>query len=297
MIEQLKKEQIERIKQKKKAKKKFFCFLFLIFFIGGLCAVFVLIQKSKKMETTYYYIESSKISKPVKAVVLSDLHNEEFGPDNSFLVKRISEEKPDIVFMLGDMVNQNDRDITIISKLCEKIVSVAPVYYILGNHEGSLMYGRIDSVSLSEELENIGINVLNNNYIEVDINGNRINIAGISTNEKDYDQYSAVELEDFWHLDGYKILLSHYPSLYYYKLKDVKVDLALAGHYHGGIIRLPKFGALYHPDDGIFPRYAGGEYELTYGKLIVTRGLGNNNIIPRINNRPELTVIELDSDS
>ena len=70
-------------------------------------------------------------------------------------------------------------------------------------------------------------------------------------------------------------------------------NLALAGHYHGGIVRIPGLGGLYHPEEGFFPKYSGGEYSLTYGKLIVSRGLGDQNFSLRINNKPELVIIDI----
>ena len=72
------------------------------------------------------------------------------------------------------------------------------------------------------------------------------------------------------------------------------MDLAVAGHYHGGIIRIPGLGGLYHPKTGFFPKYDGGKYELAQGTLIVTRGIGNHGLIPRINNRPELVIIDVE---
>ena len=67
----------------------------------------------------------------------------------------------------------------------------------------------------------------------------------------------------------------------------------MAGHYHGGLIRIPGIGGLFHWDTGFFPAYAGGLYPWGEGNLIVTRGLGNHGLIPRINNKPELVVVDI----
>ena len=87
--------------------------------------------------------------------------------------------------------------------------------------------------------------------------------------------------------------MAHYPDLFTERLQSAKVDLGVAGHYHGGLIRIPGIGGLFHWDTGFFPAYAGGLYPWGEGNLIVTRGLGNHGLIPRINNKPELVVVDI----
>lgn len=94
----------------------------------------------------------------------------------------------------------------------------------------------------------------------------------------------------------FKILVSHHPDLYYKELADAEVDLALAAHYHGGQISIPGLGGLYHPNAGFFPRYAEEVHQLEHAELIVSRGLGNHGLIPRVNNKPELVVITVNGD-
>ena len=78
------------------------------------------------------------------------------------------------------------------------------------------------------------------------------------------------------------------------KLENYSFDLGLAGHTHGGIVRLPKLGALYSAEEGLFPEYGGGVYTLdNKATLIVSRGLGDSDKWPRINNVPELSVIDI----
>ena len=78
-------------------------------------------------------------------------------------------------------------------------------------------------------------------------------------------------------------------------LENYSFELGLAGHTHGGIVRLPKIGPLYTAEEGFFPDYAGGSYTLANNAtLIVSRGLGDSSWVPRINNVPELSVIDID---
>ena len=91
----------------------------------------------------------------------------------------------------------------------------------------------------------------------------------------------------------FKLLLVHYPELFLNQLKNSKIDLALCGHEHGGQIIIPFIGPLYSRDQGFFPKMAAGEYKQKYGTVIVNRGLGTHDKIPRINNIPEIVVIDI----
>jgi predicted MPP superfamily phosphohydrolase len=91
---------------------------------------------------------------------------------------------------------------------------------------------------------------------------------------------------------NYTVLLSHRPELaVVYDRYDV--DLVLCGHAHGGQFRLPLIGGLYAPDQGFFPKYTAGIYEMTDMTMVVSRGLGNSAFPLRFNNRPEIVVVTL----
>lgn len=298
VIEELHRQQIEAVREKKAAQKKrrrkrllpgTVCLLFLALLV----ALLVHIQGNRQFEVTYYQLSSEKITTPVKFVVLSDLHSAEYGENNVELVEAIKKEKPDFIAMIGDMLNQEDGDANVIENLCRDLKEVAPIYYTLGNHEGTLMYGRLDSVALDEILARENVRLLINQTAEFQKGDTMIEIAGISNEAEGYDYWAKEKLAGFWEKENFKLVLSHFPDLYYEKLKDEKFDLALAGHYHGGMIRIPGMEGLFHLEEGFFPKYSGGEYALTNGTLIVSRGIGGHGWIPRVNNRPELVVIEL----
>ena len=69
--------------------------------------------------------------------------------------------------------------------------------------------------------------------------------------------------------------------------------IVLAGHAHGGQVRLPWIGGIVAPDQGFFPEYTEGLYEANDTSMIVSRGLGNSIIPVRIFNRPEIVCVEL----
>lgn len=292
MIDDLRRQQMDAVNRRQKRRQKHLIAALIGIFLV-LAAALIFLFGDRRLQITRYRVETDKVSTDWKLVVMSDLHSWEFDKNNRTLIQTVTEEAPDAILMLGDMVNKEDKDISVIRYLCSELKNIAPVYYSMGNHEGVMMNGRMDSIAIDKILREDGVFVLYNETGTIEKNGDSIMLAGISTSEENYDKWSKGELGEFWNADNYKILLSHYPSLYYDKLKDADVDLALAGHYHGGLIRIPGMGGLFHPDDGFFPRYAGGQYELDNGTLIVTRGLGNHGIIPRINNRPELVTIEI----
>ena len=92
--------------------------------------------------------------------------------------------------------------------------------------------------------------------------------------------------------DGFAILLSHRPEHFnVYQRKNI--DLVLSGHAHGGQFRLPFLGGVIAPDQRLFPRYDAGAYTENGTTMVVSRGIGNSIIPLRINNRPEIVIIEL----
>ena len=251
---------------------------------------------SEQLETTFFHLYSEKVdtARSIRLVVLSDLHNAQFGPDNSELVDKVRRLSPDLVLIAGDMVNKNDPNTDIAVTLCAQLQQIAPVYYGIGNHEGNMIY--TSGIRIDDLLRQQGVTVLINQSADITVKGVDISVGSVSTSVQDYDEYSAPFVEEFEQKTDLKLLIAHCPDLFYEKLADVKVDLAVAGHYHGGQIRLPLLGGLYAPSYGLFPKYCDGMFTLPGCRLFVTRGLGNSHSeIPRINNRPEIAVIDINS--
>ena len=90
-------------------------------------------------------------------------------------------------------------------------------------------------------------------------------------------------------LAGHRLLLLHYPELS--DMLGVRFDLILAGHSHGGQVRLPFYGALFLPW-GV-GRYDLGYFETQWGPLYVNPGIGTYHLPLRFNCRPELTVVTM----
>ena len=91
--------------------------------------------------------------------------------------------------------------------------------------------------------------------------------------------------------EGYSILLGHAPD-FIDGYSDWGADLALSGHFHGGIIRFPFLGGLISPRFMLFPRYDYGKYKKGKTIMIVTNGMGQHSLCLRVNNIPEIVSIK-----
>lgn len=248
---------------------------------------------SDELEVTFHHVYSPKIlgTDNTRLVVLSDLHNREFGTDNKELIEKIKALEPDLIIMAGDMVNAYEDDLDVILHLCDELLTTAPIYYGPGNHENHLFYEK-DS-PLESLLMEKGVHVLVNRAEAVTIHKTPFLIGGLTTAPEGYEEYGAEFVKEYEKSSDFKLLIAHYPSLYYDALSDAKIDLGVCGHYHGGLVRLPVLGGLYHGDVGFLPKYSGGLYDLPCSTIFVSRGMEDHSGFPRINNRPELAVIDI----
>ena len=248
-----------------------------------------------------FTVTSSKISEPFRIVLVSDLHNHEFGSSNAKLVERIQEQSPDLVIIDGDMINGDSENDNVAVEVVSALSETAPVYYSLGNHE----YDYIDAghEELTEDLEEAGAVVLNYQSLDAEVNGNPIRLGGLyeygfeSGMQSEEENERAVSyLEEYTDTDRYLIMCAHRPESFYpWDYADTwGIDLVLSGHLHGGQVIIPGLGGLYNSLDGFFAEYDYGQYKLGGSDMIITRGLGSNpKILPRFNNPPEIAVVDV----
>lgn len=235
-------------------------------------------------------IYDERISSEVKIVQLTDLHGAKFGSDNNSLINLIDKQKPDAVFVTGDMFTRGDEKgkqtaINLMSTLSKKY----DVYFINGEHD--------DDGEYLLQLYKANVHVMSYETQVLKIRDNEIRLYGIN------NQYysSEFDLSDSFTSDDkrFSILLAH--SSYFEKFREFGIDLSICGDTHGGQVRLPKLGAIYN--QGIwFPEtigktdsdavYTKGLYERDGKHLFVSSGLGNSVPI-RLFNRPEIAVITL----
>lgn len=173
---------------------------------------------------------------------------------------------------------ERDSDSEYACQFLREAGKIAPVFLSPGNHEWYFLPEDLDIMH-----EN-GIKLLDNADCDAGIKGTAVCIGGLS---------SIVDfqwLDEFCAKDGYKILLCHHPEYYDRYLKDKRIDLILAGHAHGGQIRIGNRG-IYSPGQGLFPRYTKGIYN---GRLIVTAGASNTASVPRWGNPCEVVIVHLE---
>ena len=205
---------------------------------------------------------------------------------------------PDLILLGGDLVTYGEgSNYDNMLSLCSQLNEIAPVCGVLGNHEDELYFLDGDQ-ALVEKFTAAGVTVLRNQEARYTIHDNVISILGVEGSPADFSNYGAstfmdsVEPQTDYDL---RICLAHVPTYFPEHLENYSFELGLAGHTHGGIVRLPKIGPLYTAEEGFLPDYAGGSYELANNAtLIVSRGLGDSSWVPRINNVPELSVIDID---
>lgn len=263
----------------------------VLLLVGGVFAWNMYINQN--FELTFYQMSTEKNINKLRVIELSDLHLHEYGEHNDKLVEKISDLKPDIIAMAGDMTIEDVPDHSVVISLIERLVKIAPVYYSPGNHEYTdILYNK--SSTLIKDIEKAGAIYVDGKIVEAEAGGNKFIIGGVCKNADDVLKYksSSEMLEKFSKEDSFKILLSHYPEIFISKMEAYPVDLALSGHAHGGQIRLPGTDGLYAPDQGFLPEYTSGMRTMSGSTVVISRGLGGSNWL-RINNRPELVIIDI----
>lgn len=229
---------------------------------------------------------------------ISDLHNTEFGRNNEKLLSLLRDAKPNIIAITGDMIDSRDTKVEIALEFAREAVTIAPCYYVTGNHESRVPEYR----TLKEGLLSLGVSVLEDASARIQRSGESITVLGVQdpsfqTSYLFGDANSVMEqkLSTLMPKENtFTLLLSHRPELFEV-YAEAGVDLTLSGHAHGGQFRIPFLGGLVAPNQGFFPEYDAGLYTRGRTNMVVSRGLGNSIIPLRINNRPEVVLIELDS--
>lgn len=232
---------------------------------------------------------------------VSDLHNAEFGKENKELIKLLEKAQPDIIVITGDLVDSRNTNIEIALDFVKQAVEIAPCYYVTGNHEARLS-GK-EYKNLEDGLLEAGVQVLHGEEILLEKEGTVITLLGVDDpsfgtidGEILKKKVTAKQIRELFSMENYTILLSHRPELLQ-EYCDAGVDLVFSGHAHGGQFRLPFIGGVIAPNQGLFPRYDSGLYSQGTTNMMVSRGLGNSLCPIRFNNRPEIIVVELQSNS
>lgn len=248
---------------------------------------------------TNYTVRSDSLPssfKGYKIAQVSDFHNAEIGKDNEKVLNLLKSANPDVIVLTGDLIDSRKTKIDVAVNFAKRANEIAPCYYVSGNHESRLE----NFDDFSTKLKNVGVTVLKNQKVRLFEGEEYITLIGIedpaftngypSDKDSEYIEQALGELiaED----DGYTVVLSHRPELLTSYSKS-GVDIVFSGHAHGGQFRIPFVGGLFAPGQGYFPKYTQGVIVEDNTNLVISRGVGNSAFPFRINNRPEIVVVEL----
>ena len=283
------------------AKKRKFIMLAVVATVL-IALVFWIAWGNTALELNTYTISSSKLPDSFngyRIAHVSDLHNAEMGKDNEKLLLMLRDADPDMIAITGDLIDSRNTDIEVALQFVREAVKIAPCYYVTGNHEARVNeYGEMKA-----GMETAGVTVLEDARAEISLEGESIVLIGINdpSYQTDYlfgDAESVIDakLEELHTENGeFTVLLSHRPELFD-TYADHGMDLVLSGHAHGGQFRLPFVGGVVAPNQGLFPEYDAGIYTEDNTNMLVSRGVGNSILPFRINNRPEVILIELQAE-
>lgn len=247
-----------------------------------------------------YTVSSNLINSPVRIALITDLHSCRYGENQHVLIDRIKENRPDLVLMAGDIFD-NKRTTKYTEIFLNEIQNLFPCFMCLGNHECKC--GEEDHKVKMEILSRYNVRVLSNEVEKFRVNDTEINVCGVDdptvyTFEPDGDEEKFFEkmkeVKSLSENGSFTVLMSHNPA-YIDKYAEIGFDLVLSGHAHGGQWIIPHvLNGVLAPGQGLFPKYAGGEYFRNGTEMIVSRGLAREStFVPRFYNRPELVIIEM----
>lgn len=258
----------------------------------AILVVLTLIALDERLILRTYTVVSPKLTAEVRLAVVTDFHSSDNADD---VVAMVASCAPDAVLLVGDMFDDDtqNRPTERTLSLMRQLSAQYPCYYVSGNHEA--WTGEMDA--LYQQTEEAGVTVLRMSSGVLTVRGQRIALCGIpdpyemvfsgapDTEEQIRQAMENVDSADF------TVLLAHRPELLT-KYAQFPLDLVVSGHAHGGQVRIPGvLNGLYAPNQGWFPKLAGGAYTQDGTTLIVSRGLAVRTRLPRIFNRPEVVLV------
>jgi uncharacterized protein len=236
---------------------------------------------------------------------ISDVHAGSFFSRNAVIpgIEMLLEQKPDIVFFTGDLVNIQADEMRDYIELFSRIKAPLGVYSVLGNHD----YGDYrnwpnpdDKVRNQRDIHQIhgqmGWNLLLNENRMIDIDNERLCIIGVENwGAGRFSKYGDLAAASAGTADAsMKILLSHDPSHWDAQIRPEfgDIDLTLSGHTHGFQFGVEFGGIKWSPSQYIYKQWA-GLYREGEQHLYVNRGFGYIGYPGRVGIYPEITLLEL----
>lgn len=227
----------------------------------------------------------------LRVVELADLHGRVFGRGSRRLLAAVRRAEPDLICIDGDLFDEHT-DLAMLPPLLRGLCAIAPVYYVTGNHEWRVPGLR----GILAQMRACGVTVLQDDWRVLRRGEDALIVAGTDDPCGPAERKTPAELiADIRAEAGeaaFLLLLAHRNDQLP-QWSALGVQAVLAGHCHGGVVRLPFVGGLFGTDRRLFPAWDAGLYRQGETALYVSRGLGYTNVHFRLFNRPEVAVIVL----
>lgn len=227
----------------------------------------------------------------LRIVELADLHGRVFGRGSRRLLAAVRRAEPDLICIDGDLFDERT-DLAMLPPLLRGLCAIAPVYYVTGNHEWRVPGLR----GILAQMRTCGVTVLQDDWRVLRRGEDALIVAGTDDPCGPAERKTPAELiADIRAEAGeaaFLLLLTHRNDQLP-QWSALGVQAVLAGHCHGGVVRLPFVGGLFGTDRRLFPAWDAGLYRQGETALYVSRGLGYTNVHFRLFNRPEVAVIVL----
>ena len=273
--------------------------------VASAAAAAAVYADNQRICVTNYTVKSPKLPLAFhgyKIVQISDLHGKCFGEGNSRLLGAVRRQNPDLVAVTGDLVSSRKRAAYWLFGFLKELASEYPVVFVPGNHEQKTTKNRYEKLICDLKLQYV--KCLDNEKTVLKRGSEEISLYGLTIPLHYYHYLHDPSAKDCYLTDSavaerlgpcgqdaFSVLLAHNP-LYFPSYAKWGADLTLAGHMHGGSVRLPGGGGLLSPEREFFPRYCSGKFTFRGKTMIVSRGLGDSLGI-RLFNPPELPAITL----
>ena len=258
----------------------------------GTAALF-LVGTTDELVTVTYTLDAPEVDRPIRLALVTDLHSCDYGEGQAELMDAIAAQDPHAVLLGGDIID-DDIPRQKGEEFVTKVSQTYPTCYVSGNHE----FRTDDIAGIKDFLRTAGAYVLEGDCLPLTLEGQTIQICGVDDPEgigqeaMDRQLTQAAAQADPAH---FTVLLSHRPEQIEHYRSFGAFDLILSGHAHGGQWRIPGLlNGLLAPNQGFFPKFAGGRYDFPDCTFLVSRGLARESTsIPRLFNSPELVIIEI----
>ena len=227
----------------------------------------------------------------LRIVELADLHGRVFGRGSRRLLAAVRRAEPDLICIDGDLFDEHT-DLAMLPPLLRGLCAIAPVYYVTGNHEWRVPGLR----GILAQMRACGVTVLQDDWRVLRRGEDALIVAGTDDPCGPAERKTPAELiADIRAEAGeaaFLLLLAHRNDQLP-QWSALGVQAVLAGHCHGGVVRLPFVGGLFGTDRRLVPAWDAGLYRQGETALYVSRGLVYTNVHFRLFNRPEVAVIVL----